>query len=272
MFILYLGPIPALEKIWIVGDEFMSRSFDQHFMQPDEDEFYTRENYDVFGFHTNQYMSNNPSMVSRIINQLEKAITEQVLLPKWLVIVLDDDLIKSVKYDKYGISDAYGRIINHIMVEHGRHIKSQKDYLPKKSKRPGIPGVIWIEAPNHMNFHNNDMREKFNKSMNSMAAFHDGYNVLQLKKIWEETNSNLYLDEYRRYTATGLAKSWLAVDHTIKYADTILLKKLQRKEKDNGNYKKYHWASKRQASAERTPRKTPVDSSFRALPEPSSKF
>ena len=49
---------------------------------------------------------------------MEKAISEQKLLPKWVVIVLDDDLLKYLNFNQYGISDALGRLINYIMMEH----------------------------------------------------------------------------------------------------------------------------------------------------------
>ena len=77
----------------------------------------------------------------------------------------------------------------------------------------------------HENYANNGLRYKYNKCLATMAAFHRNVVSLHLKKVWDPTNLNLYLEESCRYTAAGWTAYWEAVDRTVKYADTILCKK-----------------------------------------------
>ena len=89
-----------------------------------------------------------------------------------------------------------------------------------------MPQIVWIEAPVHSNFSNNTDRIEFNKSLNTAAQFYPKVHVLGLKKIWDPDNVNLYHKESRCFTADGYQYYWSAIDKTVKYADTILVKKL----------------------------------------------
>ena len=106
---------------------------------------------------------------------------------------------------------------------------------------------MWIKAPHHKNFANNLHRMKFNKALESMAKLHDNMFVLELVNEWDQYDTSLYITESRRYTATGLSTYWRAVDKTVKYADTILLKKIKQKSENRCNNNRgnsldrYHW-------------------------------
>ena len=62
-------------------------------------------------------------------------------------------------------------------------IIKQKDYLPVKAKKVIHLKVIWIEPPLNDNFHNNVEQAKYNKSLESIAMFHENTFALKLKKI-----------------------------------------------------------------------------------------
>ena len=115
------------------------------------------------------------------------------------------------------------------MTEHDKLISTQKEYLPMKAKKHDYPHIVWIEAPEHVNFNNNLLRSKFNRSLHTAASFHDNCHVLELKKIWDGKDRTLYLSPESRFTADGYNCYWEAVDKTGKFADTILFKKLEKK-------------------------------------------
>ena len=128
----------------------MSRSFDQYFMKKSS---YAKDNFDVYGFHSNKYMSADQSMASRYHNQIAKAIAKQPVFPKLILVVPDEDFIKHLSEAKKGFSEGCGRLLNDIMRQHNRYISSQKeDYLPAKAKKQHYPHIVWIEAPLHKNF------------------------------------------------------------------------------------------------------------------------
>ena len=147
-----------------------------------------------------------------------------------------------------------GRVINWIMNEFDKLIAIQKDYLPLKAHRVNYPQIVWIEAPHHINFPNNLGRKRFNTAMETVVQFHENTWVLKLKKVWDKHDSSLFLRSENRYTAAGYRSYWDAVDKTVRYADTILLKKPVKKQNASGDAKKkssstkkfknndkYHW-------------------------------
>ena len=50
-----------------------------------------------------------------------------------------------------------------------------------------------------------------------------------LKKVWDSKNLNFFLESSQRYTAEGLTAYWEAVDRTVRYYDSVLLKKQDKK-------------------------------------------
>ena len=180
----------------------------------------------------NRFMKYDQNLLSRVRNLFAEAIQKNVLLPKLLVIVLDDDLIKFLSTKKINITtDSVGDTVNKLMKQLERLVKSQKEFLQKRSKKINYPQIVWIQAPTHTNFRNNSEREILNESMIHMAKLQEFTTILELKKIWDPEDSNLFLYESERFTAVGYSTYWKAIDCTIRYADTILFKKLDSKKK-----------------------------------------
>ena len=218
--------------MWILGDSFASASMEPYFKTKSLEKYgggYIRENFDVLGKLSNKYLSNDPNLISRLHNQLVDAIHEKVILPKYLVVVLDDDLIKFLNLEpREGVAKAMGRVINEIMSDHRKLLQRQKEYLNKRSKKYMFPQIVWIEAPYHKNFGrtNNSLRKIYNQCLDKVASFNTDVTILELKKIWESDNSRLFIEESSRYTTEGFANYWAAVDCTLKFMDTIYIQKI----------------------------------------------
>ena len=142
------------------------------------------------------------------------------------MVVVDDNIVMDCfKRDDVGVSQNLGRLLDWLMREYNKIIDIQRDYLPLKAKRAVYPHFIWIEAPMHKNFANNPDRFRFNRALNTVSKLHDNMSILGLKKIWDAKDGNLFLENERRFTTSGLHHYWEVVDKTVRYADTILLKK-----------------------------------------------
>ena len=220
----------AYQQCWFFGDEFSSRSFERYFQARPSLEYngYVRANFDTKGYFTSQF-SENPSIISRMCNLLVHALQSKVdkrLLPlPWLIIIIpDDDLIRCFN-EEHSLSTPFSRILNHIMTEHERCISAYKDYLPAKCIRSDSPKILWIQAPSHVHFTNNSQRHTFNRCLEEMAKIHQNVHSLVLKKVWEPNNEELFLKDSQRFTATRYTAYWEAVDRTVCYFHTILLKK-----------------------------------------------
>ena len=183
--------------------------------------------FEVYGSFSSKYTSTDQNTVSRFRNVLAQLIQDKVILPKFIVVVPDDDIIKYFGYNDHDMTKAYYSILNNIMAEHNKLLMTQKEFLPLKAKKFYYPQIIWIQAPIHKSFNNNNMRELFNHSLNEVVKFHDNTFVLDFKKIWDPENGSLYVQESNRFTSQGLTTYWLAVDCTLRFADSILWKKIQ---------------------------------------------
>ena len=210
-------------------------------------QFYMKETFDATPFIADSKDSGDYNTASRIRNLLADAISDKLLLPKFIVMVLDDDIIEYFNYDGKGTTEQLGRIINWIMSEHEDIIKGYKAELPARALKANYPQLIWIEAPYHKNFKNNESREIFNKIVSKTTHKCDFTTTLQLKKIWNEENRGLYLRDEDRYTSDGYTAYWQAVDRTVKFADTILFRKItrppvqKRDDRDQHHHDKFHW-------------------------------
>ena len=234
------------ETVWFIGDEFAAHSFEHYFQSRDHTEYsgYTKENFNTIGFMSSKYVSCNQNLLSWLQNALAKAIQDEILLPKLVIVVIDDDMIKYFDFDGCGITKSMSQLVHTLMTDYDRYVSAQKDYLPKKAKRPGYPHFIWIEVPLHENFANNNDRIKFNKAVRDMSMLHDSTTSLKLKKVWDPSNKNLYMANARRFTNEGLSTYWHAIDSTIKFADTILLKKFDKattRRQDSSTASRYKW-------------------------------
>ena len=234
-----LAQVAAYDRCWVFGADFASHSFEQHFKFRASTDFnsYTKAHFDVMGYCNNFVICDNPSLISRLGNLLIQAAcpsnsnnTKILPLPKIIVVVPDDDIIKTLQDCMKKVSNALSRLVNFVMMEHSRAIASFKEFLPVKSLRNGYPNILWIQAPLHDNFNNNNMRFKFNKCLEDTAKLHANVTTLKLKKSWDEHDNELYLMDSRHFTTRGLISYWESVDHTIRYFDSILLKK-QNKER-----------------------------------------
>ena len=182
------------------------------------------------------------NLLSRIRNAFVSAMKDKVLLPKLVVIVLDEDLLTYAITENINIQeDVYQKLVYWLMKQIDTAIDIQKDYLPAKSKKFDYPHIVWIQPTVHKNFNNNELRIKFGKAMVSAGRVFDNMSVLQLKKIWDPEDSNLYVKEAARYTTAGLKNYWEAIDRTIKYVDTILLKNPKPADRPRKPAKQYKW-------------------------------
>ena len=168
-------------------------------------------------------------MISRIANIMKFALQCKVdkrLLPfpKIIVIVLDDDLLHKFA-TAHRITKPISRLINFIMIEHECAITAYKDDLPAKCLKSDWPQLLWIQVPSHHLFSNNNLHYKFNKALEEVAKLHSNMTTLMLKKVWDESNPDLYIPDHSCFSASGYTAYWEAVDRTVRYFDSVLLKK-----------------------------------------------
>ena len=190
---------------------------------------YMKVHYDTIGYF-NGFNSDNPSVIGRIASLLTNALTTRpdcklLPLPKLIMIVLDDDVIKTIGDYSKNVTKAFARILNYIMTEYDRAVATFKESLPAKCVcTEGFPSFLSIKPPSHDKFINNSLHYKSNKALDEAVPLHPNMYTLELKKVWDSKDLNLY-HEAQHFTVSGFKAYWEADDKTTRYLDSVILKK-----------------------------------------------
>ena len=136
---------------------------------------------------------------------------------KYLVIILDNDLIEFLDYDEYGMSKIFGEWIKHIADAIDEIIADKKKKLPEKACLEGYPLTYWTTLPHHRYFKDGASRFKFNKALESTIKNRRGMRLIRMKEIWDFDNRNLVDPRTGVITFEGLSTYWKSVDAAIKF-------------------------------------------------------
>ena len=267
------GTIKGYKSIWFLGDDFASRTFEQYFKAKEwKGMNYVQQNFEVYSTFSSKHTSTDNNAVSRLCNLLVKAIQDNIILPKFIVIVLVDDLVNfiGINHQNTEAGQSISRILNNIMSEQQKLILAQKDYLSTKAKKDNFPLIIWMQSPTHQEFPNNDDRKLFNSCLTDVVKFFLNTCTLEMCKCWDQDNLNYYVGNYNRFTTDGLTTYWNSITYTVKFANTLLWKYYENKQwltssaptwqsrkfdqHGTRNTDRYHWVKR--DSCESPPAKT----------------
>ena len=221
MFII-VGYIRGAEQLWLLGDEFLTKAYG-HFNGVANEEagiYFTKDHYEVKMFAGNNLDPEITTPLARIRSEFIKAVEEHILLPKVVVIILDNDLIKHADRNS---SYVYSTLIHWLASEFNKIVEVQKDRLPIKAKKLDGPTFIWIAPPQNINFVDNDERVKMEKSMRKMINIQNNHMLLRMVNIWEPNNRNLYWKG--KFTEVGFEKLWYSIDSAIQFWEQHLAPK-----------------------------------------------
>ena len=163
----------GLDQLWFVGDNFLATMYRQHFKLARKD-FYSKLLFEVTAKCKSRFSSKNTNMLSRIQNAGAEAINKNITLPKYMVIILDNDLINYLNYSNLGISLMYGSWIEWLAKTLNEMIIERKRQLPRKAVIPDEPFIYWAMLPYHKNLEGpkNICRNKFNKCLEAVMKLY----------------------------------------------------------------------------------------------------
>ena len=205
----------------------MFGSYNRYCYQQLEDNYYIRKNFEVSGFMSNPDKSLDSNGVSQFRNLLVGTIRDNPILPKLLVFIPEGDLINYFSLlGKNGFSQGIAAVLNWLMKEHTKILDIHKDRLPDKCKRAHYQQLVWIELPPHCNFSEGiqEARSSFNLALREIGKLHDNVSILELKKVWNPRDEDLFSKENNRFSAEGLKTFWLAVDRILQFCNTTIMK------------------------------------------------
>ena len=210
--------VSGLDELWFIGDNFVAATYRQHFKKTKIKSF-VKENFEVFAFCSSKFADKNTNMISRMQIAFATALNKRIYLPKFVVIVLDDDLIQYLQYKNYGVSTMYGTWIEYLAKEFNSMVQDRIAQLPTKARRnPRFePHIYWMALPAHNGFDETEtlMRTKFNLCMESVVRTYANMRVIKPKVIWDKTDSNLVVNN--RMTETGQEMYWRTIDSVLQF-------------------------------------------------------
>ena len=216
--------------------EFADRSYLEHFKHAKrldyEDLFYAITNFEVEYFTTTQYSSSAQNVLARFKFLVAKAINDKTTLPKAILFVPDDDIIKQSASMKSEGIQGFVVVMQYLLEAIHHMVTAYKTNLPKKAIRDWYPQMIWILPPHHKYFSNNMKREQFSTAIEQILQDQFSHTcALHLKKVWDEHDEGLYYKEQRCYSQKGLHSYWTAIDAAVKFWDRTLSDILLKKQK-----------------------------------------
>ena len=229
---IFVESLKGYDELWLIGDNFMAETYRHHFLK-NKASFFMKNVFEVLPFCKSRHDCNDTNMLSRIRSCLAKAVSEQGKLPKFIVIILDDDLLDYLQHDGHAMLGSWIEWLVNCFTEICR---DRKSILQANAVRNDYPMIYWAAPPHHRNFLNNPSRSKLLLSMESVFKLHDEIRIIRMKEIWNYDDNSL-VDANGRFTIVGLDKYWQSVDAAVKFnalkREAYLARKGQMKQ-DNG--------------------------------------
>ena len=106
-------------------------------------------------------------------------------MPKFVIIVLDDDLMRYLDYLEQGLTELYGSWVEWIMRKLEIMTSERIASLPEKTKKFGYPQVYWVALPHHKNFKDNGARSRMVNALETTCKQFDFIRLIRMKEIWD---------------------------------------------------------------------------------------
>ena len=207
----------GIEQLWIIGDAFVNSSVRTHL--PVGPEAFSTTNFDT---HITAGSGNSSckNLVARIVNGIINTFNTQCTIPKWIVIVLEDDIVKTFKSK----DENYKPVLEFILNSCEQIVSDMIKDLPFKAIKYSWPFIMFIESSINCNYENNDQRIKFNQALHETIKGRDRFISVPLRQNWMNNDGELYRHHKRCHTTRGLKTFWTSVDQTIRFADTKMMR------------------------------------------------
>ena len=220
----------ALHSTWFLGDDSLRRFFDAFtdMKKTARDENhqipYLFDYYNVESFHAPQ-LSNNRSVMARIVNTLIKEMNSPAHqhLPRYIVILLDKDLVHEANVFDFGVSETLEDIIKWLLININRCVELRKEDLrgrrPRAISTEAEPRLIWVsmlQRPDHsMDKRVYSLARKFNSIMEKVITGDKRSHILKIHVDLHEGN----FDRVGNLTMAGQYEFWKCINNKMKDFD-----------------------------------------------------
>ena len=212
---VFADPVKGYDDLWIVGDNFLVKTYWPYFKIPERDHsFFMTDEYEVYPICNSKFNSADGNLLSRLCNIVVTALNTKPKIPKYCLIILDEDLMKYLDFCEVRVATMYGEWVDWIVKEIHSLFVDKKAKLPKKAVKDDYPFIYWVALPNHRNLRYYDQRRKFNLCLESVVRLFDNMRVIKLKEFWDDSPS-LVIDG--KLSPHALSIYWKSIDSSFKF-------------------------------------------------------
>ena len=163
-------------------------------------------------------ISKETNMLIRLKSTLAKAIEKRMRLPRFIVVVLDNDLIQYLAYMNKGMATLVGEFFEVIVTFTNDLIEKRKKILPSKAMKADHPQVYFVASPRHHYFSDNEARKILQNCMEATVKVPTFNNIrmVRIVDIWDFKDDELVNDQ-GQLTSLGLSTYWASVDAAITF-------------------------------------------------------
>ena len=155
-------------------------------------------------------------MLIRLKVTLAKAIEKKIKLPRFVVVVLDNDLVQFLAFVNKCMASLIGEWFEWIAACYTELCSQRKDKLPCKAKRFDFPQIYFVAPPRHRNFIDNEERKILMNCMEATAKTMDNVRVVKIMEIWNPNNLELVAED-GQITPEGLFTYWESIDKAVAF-------------------------------------------------------
>ena len=146
--------------------------------------------FNIFYFFSSK-LSNRRNVLLRVINAFTEGLNRRQHLPRYIIILLDKDILSLLDLDVAFLTKQLERCIAGLAKQMTRLIEARKEKLYKKKQgavpsSDEFPTLIWVELfdkPYMRNRFIQKNRNKFNKGINEVAIHEKNYRVMAIESL-----------------------------------------------------------------------------------------
>ena len=188
---------------------------------------YTKENFDVKALGGNDITSNVKDGIARFRNTLVIALRRYNCIPKMIVIVPENDLIKAIGKQGFGTGVHFETTLTWIMSEFESIMQTYIKFTPNRVRKgkTNWPYFLWMSPSLHDNYEEIDyqLRKKFTQNLENIVQKKETTAALRLKTVWNPRDLSLFSFREKRFTQHGWKTFWESIDKSIQFMDTKLI-------------------------------------------------
>ena len=217
-----VGEVRAWKDVWIIRDAFINETFDTLFSMKNQAKEEKRAKPYIFDYYNVKCFAVDPlsassDVIANLINCMIRAINENAKLPRHIIVIPENNLVKHFNNYGYGINLISGGCLSYITCQMECVIEGQKDEL--RCKRPGAvapsePKIIWVKMFNRTANPSKELavRVKFNTALKNILANKRNHYIIDVTNAMYKSD---YFSQNNRITARGKSRFWMEIDQVI---------------------------------------------------------